>query len=51
VRIENEGSDAERQNGEPEVNQIWDIDRHCSIEEKEEVPHAHIDTGTSKAGV
>ena len=51
MRIEQERRDAKRKNGEPEVDQMGNPNGQRDIEQDEEVSEAHVDAGSSKAGV
>jgi hypothetical protein len=51
MRVEQEWSDAEGQDGEPEIDEVGDPNRHGSIEKKQKVSHAHVDARPSKSGV
>ena len=42
--IKDEGRNAQRQHREPEIDQMWDEHRECSVKQQEEVSHAHVDT-------
>lgn len=49
--VEHEWGDTKRQNGEPEINQIWGPYRHRGVEKNQKIPHSHIYAGASKTGV
>lgn len=51
MRVEEEGGNAEGKDGEPEVDEVRNPDGHGGIEEEEEVPHAHVDTGAGEPRV
>ena len=44
MRIEHEWRDAEGEDGEPEVDQVWDPDGHRRVQQEQQVTHAHVDT-------
>lgn len=49
--IEQEGGDAERQDGKPEIDQMGNPYRHGGVQQEEQVPHTHVDTRTSETRV
>jgi len=51
MRVEDEGCDAERKDGEPKVNKMRHPNDHGDVGEEKEIARAHVDTGTGKAGV
>lgn len=49
VRIEQERSDAECENGDPEIEEVWCPPRHGDIEKHDQCPHPEVYTWTSEA--
>lgn len=51
MRIEHERRHAKRQDREPEVDQMGNPYGHGGVEQEQNIPHAHVDTRTSKSGI
>lgn len=51
MRVENEGSDREREHGDPEIDQVRHPDGHGHEEQRQERPHAEIDTRSGETRV
>lgn len=49
VRVKEEWSDAEREDREPKVDEMWYPDGERGVEEQEKIPHAHINARPRKA--
>ena len=49
--IEQEGRNAERQDGKPEIYQMGNPYGHGGVQQDEQVPHAHVDTWASEPRV
>lgn len=46
--VEEEWRDAEREDREPEVDEVRDPDRKRDVEQQEKIPHAHVDARPRK---
>ena len=51
MRVEDEGCNAKRHDGEPEVDEERSPNSHCGVKEDEDKPHAHIDARTGEARI
>lgn len=51
MRVEDEGRDAEGEDADPEVDEMWDPERHGDIQQDEERPHAEVDAGSGESRV
>ena len=49
--VDHEGGDAKGCDGEPKVDEMGDPDGHRHVEEDQQIPEAHVDTGASETGV
>ncbi len=50
MRVEQERRNTQRQNGDPEIDQIRRPKRQCHIKQHEQRPHSKVDAGTRKSG-
>lgn len=49
MRVEQEGRDAKREDGDPEVNQVGRPYCQCDVEQGDKRAHAEVDAWSSKA--